>query len=563
VFEGFAILFGVCIAAVQLLPTATYLLQSQRASEIDYEFALINSFWPWRLIGFIAPNFFGSPVTGDFWGYATFWEDAIYMGLLPFLLAAGSLIKGVFGKGNPVEEQGKFKTAFLSRPLAVFLLILFVVSFLLALGKNTIIYPWLYENVPTFDMFKSPTRFTIWAILSLALLAGFGVDRWRRPTGRGLYWTRLSVAGAVAVTLGAGLGYFILRNDPDFRATFIPATALAGFWGVGVGVLALLAPEKEDLDARNQKIWQYGVIFWVILDLLVAGWGLNPGIELDFYTHIPPNEQTLKTQVGQGRLYLLSEDEHSLTFDRFFQFETFEMRNDWYDLRATFLPNLSNISEIYTVNNYDPLLSGRYNRWITELAAIDDIHSRNDLLDLMAVSVVQTEDASSEFGVHYEPRTSMARVNWVPCVKLVADEETAWEMTFSGGIDFSKFVIVEGGPQLMAFSECDDEMFGTAEIFNEQPNQFDVLVESQSTGWLVISDLWYPGWVAEIDGNQTPVHRANYLFRAVEVPEGTQIVSLSYQPIWFSIGLALSSLAWVLLGILLIWRARGISNKNH
>jgi len=84
-----AVLIGVALAAVQLFPTAEYLLQSQRASAVEYEVAMTYSFWPWRALSLLASDLFGSPVHGDYWGYGNFWEDAVYIGLLPLLLALG------------------------------------------------------------------------------------------------------------------------------------------------------------------------------------------------------------------------------------------------------------------------------------------------------------------------------------------------------------------------------------------------------------------------------------------------------------------------------------------
>ena len=307
-------------------------------SDIAFDAAMTNSFWPWRFLGLIAPDFFGSPVTGDFWGYASYWEDAIYIGLLPFLLAMGVLIRSLFQRKSGLNELDKTNLWSPSRSLVIFLLILIIVSFLLALGKNTPVFPWLYKNVPTFDMFKSPTRFSIWAVFSLALLAGFGIERWKRPTGRVLYWTRLSVAGAFAVTLGAGISWWLFHDIPDFHISFVRATALAGFWGVGAGVLSLLAPEKPNIKDRNVAPWGFAVIVWVLFDLIVAGSGLNPGVELDFYTHVPPNERELKSHVGDGRLFLLSEDEYSLTYDRFFVFNSFDSDNDWCEKCKKYFP---------------------------------------------------------------------------------------------------------------------------------------------------------------------------------------------------------------------------------
>ena len=114
-----------------------------------------------------------------------------------------------------------------------------VLSFVLALGQNTPVFPFLFKHVPTFDMFQAPARYLIWATFGLAVLGGLGADRWRCPEKRGLYWLRLGTAGMFAVTLGAGIAW---QTMGDVRLTFIRATALAGGWALGTGLFTLLIP---------------------------------------------------------------------------------------------------------------------------------------------------------------------------------------------------------------------------------------------------------------------------------------------------------------------------------
>jgi hypothetical protein len=546
-FLGMAIFLGVCIAAVQLLPTAEYLLQSQRAAEVDFEAAMTYSFSPWRLFSFFTPDLFGSPVTGDFVGYATYWEDAVYIGLLPILLAFGVLVGAIFRRKQKSITSGEKVIAFNRRSLAIFLLVIIFFSFLFALGINTPIFPWLYQHVPMFDMFKSPTRFSIWAIFALSLLAGVGAERWRRPTGRGLYWMRLSVAAAFAVSLGAGLGWILLRDIPNMQISFVRAMASAGFWGMGAVILLLFAPEKQLPETRSVKRWQSVVVFWVLLDLLVAGRGLNPGTTLDFYTKTPANAADVRSLVAGGRSYLLAEDEYNLTYEQYFTFKTFNPGRDWNDLRGTFLPNLNVLDGISIVNNYDPMVPGRYARWMETIAEMD-IQSRDDLLDLMAVTVIEKVDSTADFGVVFSPRESAPRANWVPCAQFVSGEQDAWDLLLSGNVNFRNLVILENGHH-SSVQDC-TALFGKADIVNERPNQIEIQTQAPSKGWLVLSDIWYPGWRAKVDGISIPIFRANYLFRAVEVPAGSHLVSFIYRPVWFLIGLVVSLLTY--LGLLIL-----------
>ncbi len=211
-------------------------------------------------------------------------------------------------------------------------------------------------------MFQAPTRFMLWAEISLAVLAAYGVQRWRRPVGRALYWTRLGTAGAVAVTIGAGLTWAFLG---EVRPTFIRATALAGIWGIGIGLLSLRAPVEEE---NPGKTWTWLVSGFFTLDLLVAGWGLNPGVPVDFYRGAAPSAAEVAEQIGRGRLYLSEDEAYELKFNRFLQFSSFFSGEDWVNLRAALLPNIHLLDGIRHSANFDPLVPGRYARW---LAALD------------------------------------------------------------------------------------------------------------------------------------------------------------------------------------------------
>ena len=227
VLFGAGAFIAACLAGIQLLPTAEYLQQSQRSAAVAYDYAVNYSFWPWRLLSLFAPDLFGNPAHGDYWFPVFFWEDAVYIGLLPVLLALAAVIS-VGLKRRSKENQ--ITSRFQNRGFAWLLIIITGLAFLLALGAYTPVFPFLYRYVPTFAMFQAPTRISILAVFSLCLLAGVGAQFWHRPEKRSLYWSRLGAAAAFAVTLGAGLGWYLMKG---VRPTFIQALALAGFWALG------------------------------------------------------------------------------------------------------------------------------------------------------------------------------------------------------------------------------------------------------------------------------------------------------------------------------------------
>jgi uncharacterized membrane protein YfhO len=73
-------------------------------------------------------------------------------------------------------------------------------------------------------------------------------------------------------------------------------------------------------------------------------------------------------------------------------------------------------------------------------------------------------------------------------------------------------------------------------------------VEAKEDNLLVLSDTYYPGWKAYLDGNPVKIFRANYNFRAVSVPPGKHEVKFVYNPISVKLGVLVTSLG--IIGIL-------------
>ena len=92
-----------------------------------------------------------------------------------------------------------------------------------------------------------------------------------------------------------------------------------------------------------------------------------------------------------------------------------------------------------------------------------------------------------------------------------------------------------------------------------EPDTLTIEVSSPAEGYLVLSDPFYPGWRADVDGHAATLLQANYAFRAVAVPPGVHRVTMSFQPVPWLAGLAISALTVLVLLILLglaLWRER-------
>ena len=94
---------------------------------------------------------------------------------------------------------------------------------------------------------------------------------------------------------------------------------------------------------------------------------------------------------------------------------------------------------------------------------------------------------------------------------------------------------------------------------SSSPNRVSVGVDTPEEGYVVLADTWYPGWRATLDDQPVEIIRADYLFRAVQVPAGMHKIEFVYRPVSFQIGLAVSVIAWLLFAFL--WRRKHVQGK--
>ncbi|MBU2008471.1 MAG: YfhO family protein [Chloroflexi bacterium] len=131
-----------------------------------------------------------------------------------------------------------------------------------------------------------------------------------------------------------------------------------------------------------------------------------------------------------------------------------------------------------------------------------------------AFLVYQVEYASS----YQQAQEALSRPDFDPLCRVVLEQEASFS------------------PQ---------EGRGTARIREYQPNRVVMETQSETPGILVLTDVFYPGWTAYIDGKAAKIYRANGLVRAVMVDKGDHTVVMSYFPRSLALGLAVALLAGV------------------
>lgn len=531
------VMLGAAIAAVQLWPTAELLRTSQRSDGVDFDFAMNFSYGPARALNFIAPNVFGSPGDGTYLTEGAFFEDAVYIGLLPLLSALAAILGWLvrrFRKG--LDELPAASTV-------LFWVVILIVAFVFALGNHSPVYPFLFRNAPTFDLFQAPVRWHLWTVFALSVLAGIGTRSW----GRG-YWlffgTRLAIAGCIAAALLALFAAPIIipaEGDPELaRALTVlrMAVVTTGIFGALAGALTLLQPERE---SRRYGWWALAVLIVVAIDLGWAAQGLNPTVPAAFYDRIPAPE-------GEARAYWPEEAERAVEFETYLLFKDYRVAADnWRDFRASQLPNLNLIDRWHLLNNFDPLRVGPFTQYMALIEA--NLPDAQKLLQAAQVNAVYDET-----GTRIALDAPAARAWFVETVCWHSDEISLLNALTDVNWEPLRQAHLTGAGECPALPD-EPLAIGQVVSVSDQANVLEIAVETQTGGWLVLADTFYPGWTAAVDGVPADIQRVNLAFRGVEIPAGAQMVRFEYRPTWLLPGLFISLAA--LLVTLALFRLRG------
>ncbi|MBU1127141.1 YfhO family protein, partial [Patescibacteria group bacterium] len=98
------------------------------------------------------------------------------------------------------------------------------------------------------------------------------------------------------------------------------------------------------------------------------------------------------------------------------------------------------------------------------------------------------------------------------------------------------------------------------EWLSYESDRYKISTELEKPGLLFVSDQFYPGWKAYVDGEEAEIYRADFVFRAIYLPSGKHDVVFSYEPESFKIGIIITLSSFILLIILLVYGKHKKSN---
>ncbi len=522
---------GAGLAAAQLLPTAAYLAVSVRSTGLADE-ALIYSFWPWRLLTFFAPDFFGHPAAGNYMGYPTYWEGAGYVGLAPLLLALGFLAR------PPQEKRGEVR----------FWAIVGGAALVFALGQFLPGYEAAFAALPFLRIFNGPVRRMLVTEIALAVLAALAVERWLDD--RPKRWQALPVLmGIVLAVVGGATAYALPALGASARAVLSTGLLLAAW-----GVLSLLRGKVQ------RSLLVVGVIGLLFVDLALWGQKQFPHITPDFYEACaaPALAEAWRQAESPGRIFFagtrVSGTEYDVRFDHFRTRDWRAPEGGWTQVCETLLPNLGQLAGVSFADNEDPIRLGRW----AALETLAEAHPH--LLPLLGVShrldvncAVAEAEVASAAGVKLCDVGPAPRA-WIVSRARHVDAEAMPAALVDAAFDPYEEVLLESTPSVAGGA-------GRVTRLHDSPNALTIALTVDGPAYLVIADAWDAGWTARVDGAATPVLRADLALRAVFIPAaGEHHVTLTYRPLSLLAGALLSGLA--LVGVCLLAGVRDLFVKR-
>jgi hypothetical protein len=164
----------------------------------------------------------------------------------------------------------------------------------------------------------------------------------------------------------------------------------------------------------------------------------------------------------------------------------------------------------------------------------------------------------------YRNAAALPRAFLVDRQLVVRNGDEALSTVTDGGFPARAAAVTEGRiPGLKLDPRAPARSAGTARITEYGRERVVVRTRGRDRALLILTDTWFPGWKATVDGAAAPVHRVDYLLRGVSVPAGSHRVELRFEPASWRAGWIVSLLALVALGgLVAVGRHRGGTGRH-
>jgi len=531
--------FGLLLIMPQVLPSIELYLESFRSSFFQTGGIPIE-----YLPSFLAPDFFGNPVTRNTW-FGNYAEWNAYIGVLPFMLAIYSFLR-------------------IKKHQTLFFLVLGLLSLILAIS-NPISAFIQNLHMPVFST-SAINRIIVLFSFAFTVLAGFGYDQL-------LLDIKNNSKKIILVWLSLFSFLFVVFWVVIFQKLLIPLDKISvtrqnlilpTILFIVSSSLVIFAIKFRKIKYRNAlyAILALGIVVLVAFDLL---------------------RFAVKWQAF---------DPKNLVFPTFSTTEAFSKISGFNRVFGNLGGEASMYYKLPSVEGYDALYSKRYGQFIGYIESGEFVesawsvvnfpkNSKNtqkaiNLLDIKyIVHKLADNGVSWTFPIWKYPKGQFSLIykdsyyefyqnnNVFPHAFLIGEyrvikgEKQILDTLFSKDFDLRREVVLEDNPGI----DMKSGNIGEAKMINYQPSSMEISVDSKSKALLFLAENYINGWRASVDGRDVPVLRADYTFRAIIVDEGKHKVRFWYDPWSFKLGMCAA--AGGLIGILITILVLVSKNANH
>jgi hypothetical protein len=426
------------------------------------------------------------------------------------------------------------------RRLMIWFIVVVGIGVIAALGTNTPLYSLLYQ-LPGSTLFRVPARAWFLESFALASLAGFGVQGLIDWAGRAQRRSSLVATSIVLFALLFGVIGAVASRSISFLAIaiLVPLTMLV----IVLRVQKRLTPDRFVL----------AIAALLIIDLLAIDWALyRPIGTVEAFADGSEPAVWLTQQAGSFRVYSPS---YSIPqhVGQLFQLQLADGIDPLQLQRyVMFMYQASGVGAWPYAVTLPAFLGAQKDEDIR--TALKDVQPNAALLGLLNVKYVDAafpivqpdliERAVFSTTHVYENARVLPRAFLVNKIDVASSPEaaSAWLTTH----DVSTAAVVEGLPLPIEWPASP----GKVTVFDQSADH--IKMKATGPGWLVLSEVIAPDWVARIDGEVVEILPTDLTLRGVYVPWGDHIITFDYQPRRVYAGVLISVLSVMAVGLAML-----------
>ncbi|HVT01015.1 MAG TPA: YfhO family protein [Patescibacteria group bacterium] len=510
---------GLLLSSPQLLPSIEFYFESVR-SAIFIKTEVI----PWSYLPtLIAPDFFGNPVTrNDWFGHYAEWN--MYIGFVPLFLAIYSFSKKnrdviFFGVASLIVLLLSFQTPLLDILIAL--------------------------KIPVLST-SAASRIVVLFSFCFSVLAGFGLDRVIKDIS-GKRIKKIFPLLILFFLIFAGLWLVVLTRSilpiDKVSIAFSNLRLPTIIFVITVITISLLFILK---DKKLKFLILSALILITALDLLRFSTKWQPvGDKNQMYNDVPITS-FLKGINPQDRVFGAINQEGAMYYD----FSIPEGYDPLYIGRYGELIGAARDGNYHTPERSVVNLSknGEYTGQIINLLGVKYIiHKVSDGQAVWAfpywtypVDTFRQVYEDDKYIVLANDKT-FPRAFTVNNVVIEGNKRNILKDLFKKDLNLRQTAVVEEDINI-----SNGDSSASATITSYTPNKIVVDVEAKKKSLLVLSDPYYPGWKAVVNGKPSKIYRTDYALRGVIIPEGKSSIAFTYDPESFKIGLAIGFIGLIL-----------------